>query len=643
MASRRYLSPADAAHAPAGMPKRRRTRSKDLEDLLAGEQRRALRHTRRLEALWKLASTQALDDDSFLRAVLIEASGALRPGTEFFGAITHLDGAEIVADVVFESDLNALPLEAGARLPVGETVIGELLRAGGTRSWPDLRAAGPASSRLRATPWRAFVGTPLQVGPTVYFLDFVSLWPLAEAFSAEDHAYVEIVASFCAARLQQRVQYERLRHQSLHDPVTGLGNRAAFRSTAGQALGHGEPIALAVVDIDRFRTVNELVGHQTADAVLVEVAASLTAHVAENDVVARIGGDTFGVLLRAAGSRQDVERRVERVHAAFAERFGTGDRDGRQRVAVTASIGVAVAPDDGTIFEQLLARADAAVRTAKESGRARWAFFDRSVEDAFVAARRLQNDLAQALVRGEFVLHFQPHVEIATRRIVGAEALIRWRHPERGLLSPAEFVPFAEDHAMLGAIGAWVMQETARAARPWRAADPAFRTWFNLSAFELNDPELLRRLAELGADVDGLGVEISETIAMRDVHATMRTVAALREAGLAIALDDFGTGYSSLAHLKRLPIDVIKIDRAFTAGLPDDEHDSAIVEAMLGIAWRFGFEAIAEGVETPEQASYLLAAGCRFAQGYVYAPALGEAEFTASLRERETPFALRRT
>jgi EAL domain-containing protein (putative c-di-GMP-specific phosphodiesterase class I) len=300
---------------------------------------------------------------------------------------------------------------------------------------------------------------------------------------------------------------------------------------------------------------------------------------------------------------------------------------------VTASIGVALSPEDGTQFERLLARADAAVRVAKENGRARWSFFDRRVEDAFATARRLQNDLAHALVRDEFLLHFQPHVEIATGRVVGAEALIRWQHPERGLISPADFVPFAEDHAMLGTIGAWVMRETVRASRPWRMRDPAFRMWFNLSAIELNDPALVHRMHELGDDLHGVGVEIAESIAMRDVHATMRTVAALREAGLAIALDDFGTGYSSFAHLKRLPVDVLKIDGTFTAGVPGDPHDAAIVEAVIGIAKRYGFTTIAEGVETAEQATYLLGAGCLHAQGFAYAPPMPEAQFAAYLHD----------
>jgi diguanylate cyclase (GGDEF)-like protein len=610
-----------------------KTRALHLDALLAEQLHRVEHHSRRLESLWKLASQPEQGDEAFLHALLIESSAGIHPGPKFYGVISHLDGAQIARDVGQRYDEIGGMLAPGSCLPLAGTVLSELLRSGKTRSWADVNAderiagisGGPAML------WRACIGTPIWVGPTVYFLTFVSESALVEPFAADDHAYLEIVASFCASRLQQRVQFDRFRHQSSHDPLTGLMNRTAFRVAGRQALAAGDKFALAVIDIDRFREVNDALGHQTADAVLVEVAAGIAGLVADRDVVARIGGDTFGVLLRDAGNRAGVERRVERIHAAFSTPFGTGDRDGKQRVAVTASIGVAVAPNDGPTFERLLARADAAAQLAKENGRARWAFFDRRVEDAFVRARTLQNDLAHALVREEFVLHFQPHVAIASGQITGAEALIRWQHPERGLLLPADFIPFAEEHGMLGSIGAWVMRETVRASRRWRSADPGFRAWFNLSAAELADPMLLRRLHELDEKLHGVGVEITETVAMRDVRATMRTVAGLREAGLAIALDDFGTGYSSLAHLKRLPLDVVKIDGSFTAGVPDDPHDVAIVEAVVGIATRYGFATIAEGVETQQQAAYLLSAGCFLAQGFAYAPALPEAAFTAML------------
>jgi diguanylate cyclase (GGDEF)-like protein len=610
-----------------------RTRALHLEALLAEQLHRVEHHSRRLETFWKLAANPPPRDADFLRAVVRESSDAIHPGPRFHGVIAHLDGPEIVIDINDDSAAIDAALKPGSRLPFAQTLLSELLRVGRTCAWSDVHRDDSLAHipRVRQMPWRAFVGTPFRVGPTVYFLTFTSESALVEPFSAEDTAYVEIVAAFCASRLQQRVQLERLQHQSTHDPLTGLPNRAAFRVTGAREANAGERFAVAVVDIDRFRELNETLGHQTADAVLVEVAAALAARASGGDLVARLGGDTFGVLLRGVASHDDVEERVERLHGAFRSPFGTGDRDGKERVAASASIGVAVAPGDGPSFEKLLARADAAVHAAKQNGRARWSFFDRSAEDAFARACGMQTDLAEALVRGQFVLHYQPHVELATGRVTGAEALIRWRHPERGLLAPADFVPFAEEHAMLGPIGDWVMREAVRASRGWRAADPRFRMWFNLSAVELSDPALVRRLGELG-DLRGMGAEITESIAMRDVRTTTRTVAALREAGLQIALDDFGTGYSSLAHLKRLPIDVVKIDGTFTAGVPGDPHDAAIVEAVVGIATRYGFATVAEGVETAQQAEYLRAAGCTYGQGFVYAAPMDEASFGAYLR-----------
>jgi diguanylate cyclase (GGDEF)-like protein len=611
-----------------------RSRALSLEIFLADQLHHVANHSRRLESLWKVASGPPLSDDAFLHVLLTESSAAIHEGPEFRGSIAHLDGVEIVVDLQQRYGVIDGALGDGARMPLADTLLGEVLRTGKTCSWADVRAdaAIAAIPRVRTMPWRAFISTPFRVGPTVYFLTFTSQSALVEPFVPDDHAYLEIVASFCALRLQQRAQFDRLRHESAHDPLTGLPNRTAFRVAGARALASGEPFALAVVDVDRFRTLNEALGHQTADAVLVEIAAAIGARVAGGDVVARLGGDTFGVLLRDAATRADAERRVERVHTAFSAPFGTGDREGKERVPVTASIGVAVAPDDGPSFERLLAHADTAVLRAKESGRARWSFFDRRKEEAFFLARTLQNDLALALVRDEFVLHFSPHVEIATGRVVGAEALIRWNHPERGLLSPADFVPFAEEHGMLGSIGAWVMRETVRISRARRRDEPGFRAWFNLSASELADPMLLRRLQDLGEDLTGIGVEISETVAMHDIRATLRTVGALRDAGLAIALDDFGTGYSSLEHLKRLPLDLVKIDRAFTAGVPDDPHDAAIVEAVIGIATRYGFATLAEGVETQRQADYLASAGCRYAQGFVYAQPVAADVFFAALR-----------
>ena len=614
-----------------------------LAELTGDEVLRGREHAARLETLWRIGSS-ALDDDAFLRALLDESSRAMREHVLFNGLIGHLDGPDLVVDVV-QDDGGIPTLRPGTRVPIGDAIAGVILREGRTCAWTDLRADPRVAGKriVRTAPWRALIGTPFRAGGTLHVIMFFAAQPLHKEFDAHDRAYVETLASFCAARLQQRIERERMRYQVEHDPLTGVLNRPSFRARSFSALRDGGRSALVVVDLDNFRDVNEALGPQGGDSVLVEIAGALMARAGE-DAVARVAGDSFALLMRGVGDRADVERRLAPYVEVFSAPFRTGDRDASRTIGVTATFGIAIAPDDGTTFEHLLARAESATLAAKQAGRGRHEFFDPRVEERLALARRLQNDLAQALVRDELQLYFQPHVDLHSRRTVGAEALLRWNHPERGLLRPAEFLPFAEGYGMLGAIGSWVMRETIDATRLWRRADASLRVWFNLSASDLSDPQFVMRLHDFDGDLDGIGVEITEAVAMRDVELTQRSVASLRDAGVRVALDDFGTGYSSLAHLKRLPIDVVKIDGAFVAGLPHDAHDAAIVDAVVGIGERFGFEVIAECVETSEQARWLTDAGCGYGQGYRFAPPMPATMFDEWLRATpETPGLQRRT
>jgi len=248
----------------------------------------------------------------------------------------------------------------------------------------------------------------------------------------------------------------------------------------------------------------------------------------------------------------------------------------------------------------------------------------------------VKDALLAALNRNEFVLHFQPHVSLVNGKVDGAEALIRWQHPDQGLLGPAAFIPFAEEVGLVTEIGAWVMQETARLSRPWRTANPDFHVWFNLSRAEFKDRALLSRLHELPDDLWGIGVEINETVAMENVDDTLSIMNALHKAGLFIALDDFGTGYTSLQHLKRLPIDVLEIDRSFVSGLSHDKRDASLVEVLLSIARAFSFAALAEGIETEEQAAALRSAGCELGQGYFYARPMPAEDFSLFIERSAT-------
>ncbi len=244
----------------------------------------------------------------------------------------------------------------------------------------------------------------------------------------------------------------------------------------------------------------------------------------------------------------------------------------------------------------------------------------------------MKEALLAALDRNEFVLYFQPHISLENGKIDGAEALIRWQHPEQGLLQPGAFLPQAEQYGLDAELGSWVMHETVRLSQPWRHADPNFHIWFNASSAEVSDGKMMERVRDLGDDTWGLGVEISETVAMHNVEATLALMNELHKAGLFVALDDFGTGYTSLQHLKRLPIDVLKIDRAFVSGLPDSRQDAAIVEALLSIARAFGVTTLAEGIETEAQAAALKISGCALAQGYYYAKPMPAEDFALLLK-----------
>jgi diguanylate cyclase (GGDEF)-like protein len=578
---------------------------------------------RRLDLIWRAGGSSA-DDETFLQELVDGASRNVIEGWHCAAMIARHDGDEFVIEVA-----NKVAAEhgqgVGFRMPMGahrKALESDTIDA----------AADLPPQRRGASNWRAALFAHFDVGRTRYSVGFLSHEPKQTPFNAFDRSFVETIGSLCAARLNQRAQYERLRYQTEHDALTAIINRSSFRAQGFAAMRTSKAVGLLVLNLDNFRHTNDTLGQQTGDALLVEVAARLDAASTEYEIVGRLGGDTFGILMTNCNSRAEAESNARRFLDIFQYPFGTGDREDRERVSLGASIGIALAPGDGNEFELLLARADTACFAAKDAGRGQHLFFDAAIEETFAATRLLKNDLVAALARKEFVLYFQPHVDLATGRIEGAEALIRWQHPERGFLEPAAFIPFAERHGLAGAIGAWVMEETARASRAWRRADPAFRAWFNLSAAELRDTTLVPRLRQVGGDLSGLGVEITESVAMQNVIETLTVMEALRGAGVRVALDDFGTGYSSLAHLKRLPIDVVKIDRAFVMGLPEDRFDIAIVEAVLSISKNFGFATLAEGIELAEQAAFLKSAGCELGQGFLYGRPVPATQFDALLK-----------
>jgi diguanylate cyclase (GGDEF)-like protein len=483
------------------------------------------------------------------------------------------------------------------------------------------------------------IGTPVQIGRKTHFLVFGSRQAMDDApFAEDDIAFVDVLAAFVAHRFSEAEQRERIQFQMEHDALTGMKNRTQFRLALRAEIAEGIPFALAYLDLDRFRGINEMAGNMIGDELLVEVGAGLGG-IDPQDFVARTSGDGFAIILRGVASAHDAHVRLAPYVELFAHPFHTGDRDGTRVVSLTASFGVSRFPDDGRTVDDLLCSADVALDVAKERGGACVAYFDSGMS-AHLEQRYLQTtELSDAIEQNQLTLHYQPTFALNTVGITGAEALVRWNHPTRGLLSPAEFVPFAERNGLIGRLTRWVFERTVTDLLRLPAIPDGFRCYFNLSTQQLDDlgfiNEIEQRLRFLPRIACHLGVEITETAAITNTESSKFALERFRKLGLRIAIDDFGTGYSSLSYLKRLPIDVIKIDRSFVTGLPDDQRDADLCELLLQVTTRFGLVALAEGIESFAQLQWLRDHGCTYGQGYLIAKPLPFAEF-AELLPRQT-------
>ena len=416
-----------------------------------------------------------------------------------------------------------------------------------------------------------------------------------------------------------------LTHNALHDPLTGLPNRALLLDRIEVALARSaridKSVAVLFLDLDRFKLINDSRGHAAGDVVLRAVAERLVSAIRPSDTVGRLGGDEFVVVCEDAVAVWEATVLGERLIRTLEEPFQVEGGE----VFVTVSVGIAIAEPTASA-DELLRDADVAMYQAKQRGRARCEFFDEAMRTE--AARRLETATAlhRALERNEFETYYQPMIDLNSGVIVGIEALVRWNHPERGLVSPAMFIPLAEEQGLIVPIGATVLDEACRQWARWRAEFPAREPLVlnvNISARQLHSPEFLEsiRTVLLAYDVDPsvLCLELTESVLIDDVEAQRHTLAALRDLGVGLAIDDFGTGYSSLTYLKRFPVDGIKIDQSFVAGLGRDAFDTAIIESVIELAHAVGLHVTAEGVETVEQLCRLRALGCDYAQGYYFA------------------------
>jgi diguanylate cyclase (GGDEF)-like protein/PAS domain S-box-containing protein len=529
-------------------------------------------------------------------AILIaDAEGVPTYANPAFGALLGRDLAGLAA----EGGPAALFADAG---PAREAAA--VLRGGGRWAGEvELRAAGgrPVPAAVRAS---AIVGAGGAVVGSVLILTDVTERREAEA---------------------------RIRHMAHHDALTGLPNRVLLRDRLGQALARarreGEAVAVLCLDLDGFKAVNDALGHAAGDRLLEAVAARLAASVREADTVARLGGDEFAVVQAGLAQPEAADALARRLVEALSRPFPL---EGGHEAAVGTSVGVALFPADGDGPDGLLRRADLALYRAKAEGRGAHRFFEEAMDARLQARTALERDVRRALAEERFELHYQPQVDLATGRVTGAEALLRWTDPERGPVPPSEFVPLAEETGLIVPLGEWALRAACGEASRWPAP---LRVAVNLSPVQFRKPGLAatvaRVLRETGLEASRLELEITEGVLLRDTEATVAELRALRALGVRVAMDDFGTGYSSLGYLRRFPFDKIKIDRAFVADLGRSADAAAIVRAVVGLGHGLGMRANAEGVETAEQAAMLKAAGCGEVQGYHFGRPMPAGEFAA--------------
>jgi diguanylate cyclase (GGDEF)-like protein len=599
-----------------------------IQATLARTERLAVRQSDRLAAVWRLVNDGDIDEDHRIQAILDAGALAIRPGVPFFGTLRRVEGDELVVDLVSEAFNNGpiLPerFQRNERIALNTVFGADIVAADRTIAYSDYGAVeGGARRKMRvnSSQWNSLIGTTFIVANTRYVLSFAALTAMtAEPFTDDDRAFVDVLASFIGSRLYLNRQSAQIRYQIEHDVLTGLPTRASFRASASRLIADKIPCAIAIFDLDRFREVNETFGHMIGDAMLVEIGAGLNGVRHGEEVVARLGGDNFGVLIDRVTSPVDVEARLQPYRDVFTRPLVTGDRTGREAMFVGASVGVALFPQDAATFADVLAGADSAVDAAKSRQRGAIAFYNQAFEASVQRRRTMRLELANAIDNGQLELYYQPTIEIATGMVAGVEALVRWEHPTLGPVSPREFIPIAEHNTLIRPIGRWVFRRALHDITALGILPPAFKVFVNLSGYQLRAPEfttaMRMHLAERPKAFSHIACDINESVAMQDPDRTLDVMAVLRELGMEIALDDFGTGYSALSYVTRFPINIIKIDSSFIHRLPGDDHDSALVEVLLGIAQRFGFHTHAEGVETAEQLQWLRERGCTYGQGY---------------------------
>ena len=544
-----------------------------------------------------------------------------------------VDGGAILE---LSQDGRNLTIVAGAGLPDGMVGSHQILLSESANAGYTLRTGEPtivedmaAETRFKPAPFLLKLGVvssvtvPIQGQGRPFGVLDVRTREL-HGFSEDDVAFLSAIATLIAVAVERHRDEQAARHAALHDPLTDLPNRTLALDRLAYAVNRrqreGIDVAVLVLDVDRFKTINDASGHAAGDEVLLILAGRLTAAVRSTDTVARLSGDEFIVICPDVKGTRGATEVAERLASAVTGRLvlDSGEH------SFTVSTGIALAGARQDTPESLLRDADAAMYRAKARGRGRYELFDEAMRIEAIARVRIEADLRRALDHGELKAWYQPVIDLATGRAVSTEALVRWEHPERGLIPPMEFIPVAEEAGLIAELGLQVLEQACCQTAAWqRDIDPELGVSVNVSGRQVIDPNFPAHVAAIaersGLRAGTLALEITESVFMEEADSPVTVLGSLQEHGLALMLDDFGTGYSSLSRLKRFPLDVLKIDRSFVSGVDSNADDRAIVKATIDMAHAVGLTVVAEGVETREQEEQLRALGCDLAQGYLYA------------------------